>query len=64
MMRADVAEVHHYIDYQSIVYYSALEERRRPKSLDEVDPKLWRPTRSWHSLRERERLAGGGGRGV
>ena len=34
------------IDYQDIYYYSAPKAGDGPKSLDEVDPELLRPTRS------------------
>ena len=48
------------IDYQAIIYYSAPEaERRRPKSLDEVDPELLRTYEKLGiPLREQELLAG------
>jgi Fe-S cluster assembly protein SufB len=37
------------IDYQDSYYYAAPKEKVGPKSLDEVDPESWRPTRSWAS---------------
>jgi Fe-S cluster assembly protein SufB len=48
------------IDYQKICYYSAPKKRgERPKSLDEVDPKLLETYEKLGiPLRERERLAG------
>jgi len=55
------AHVHHPpIDYQDIVYYSAPRSSQdRPKSLDEVDPKLLETfDRLGIPLREREALAG------
>jgi Fe-S cluster assembly protein SufB len=54
------ANVHHPpIDYQSIVYYSAPKQKKVPKSLDEVDPKLLETYEKLGiPLREREKLAG------
>ena len=55
------ANVHHPpIDYQSIVYYSAPKQKKdRPKSLDEVDPRLLETYEKLGiPLREREKLAG------
>jgi len=47
------------IDYQSIVYYSAPKQKKGPKSLDEVDPKLLETYEKLGiPLREREKLAG------
>jgi Fe-S cluster assembly protein SufB len=47
------------IDYQSIVYYSAPRQKKGPKSLDEVDPKLLETYEKLGiPLREREKLAG------
>jgi Fe-S cluster assembly protein SufB len=47
------------IDYQEIVYYSAPRTTGRPKSLEEVDPKLLETYEKLGiPLRERERLAG------
>ncbi len=55
------ANIHHPpIDYQSIVYYSSPRQKKdRPKSLDEVDPKLLETYEKLGiPLRERELLAG------
>lgn len=47
------------IDYQAISYYSAPKLKNRPKSLDEVDPKLLQTYEKLGiPLREREMLAG------
>jgi Fe-S cluster assembly protein SufB len=47
------------IDYQAIVYYSAPKQRKGPKSLDEVDPKLLETYEKLGvPLHERARLAG------
>ncbi len=47
------------IDFQSIYYYSAPKQKNRPKSLDEVDPKLLETfDKLGVPLHERERLAG------
>src|SRR5208283_1085549 len=48
------------IDYQSIVYYSAPKSNKdRPKSLDEIDPKLLEMyNKLGIPLQEQERLAG------
>jgi Fe-S cluster assembly protein SufB len=47
------------IDYQSIVYYSAPKQKKGPKSLDEVDPKLLETYEKLGvPLHERARLAG------
>ncbi len=47
------------IDYQAISYYSAPTQKNRPKSLDEVDPKLLETYEKLGiPLRERELLAG------
>jgi Fe-S cluster assembly protein SufB len=47
------------IDYQAIVYYSAPKQKKGPKSLDEVDPKLLETYEKLGiPLREREKLAG------
>ncbi len=40
---------HEPIDYQAISYYAAPKAKDAPKSLDEVDPKLLAPTKSWAS---------------
>ena len=64
--RADWANVKYPpIDYQNISYYSAPKQKKELKSLDEVDPKFLRRTRSW-AFRCRAEAAGrrGGGRGV
>ena len=37
------------IDYQDIIYYSAPKKKVTLNSLDEVDPEILRPTRSWGS---------------
>ncbi len=54
------ANVHHAaIDYQSIVYYSAPKQKKGPKSLDEVDPKLLETYEKLGvPLHERAKLAG------
>jgi len=54
------AKVHYpEIDYQKIRYYSAPKEKKRPKSLDEVDPELLRTyERLGIPLSEQEKLAG------
>jgi Fe-S cluster assembly protein SufB len=55
------ANVHHPpIDYQDIIYYSAPKsQKKRPKSLDEVDPELLRVYEKLGvPLKEREMLAG------
>jgi Fe-S cluster assembly protein SufB len=47
------------IDYQSIVYYSAPKQKKGPKSLDEVDPKLLETYEKLGvPLHERAKLAG------
>ena len=47
------------IDYQAIRYYAAPKQKERPKSLDEVDPKLLETYEKLGiPLREQERLAG------
>jgi Fe-S cluster assembly protein SufB len=47
------------IDYQSIVYYAAPKMKRRPKSLEEVDPEILRTYEKLGiPLREQEVLAG------
>jgi Fe-S cluster assembly protein SufB len=47
------------IDYQSIHYYAAPKQRKQPKSLDEVDPKLLETFEKLGiPLEERKRLAG------
>jgi Fe-S cluster assembly protein SufB len=47
------------IDYQNIIYYSAPRPRKRPESLDEVDPEVMRTfERLGIPLEERKRLAG------
>ncbi len=47
------------IDYQAIHYYAAPKQRKQPKSLDEVDPKLLETfERLGIPLEERKRLAG------
>ena len=47
------------IDYQKIVYYSAPKQKKGPKSLDEIDPKLLETYEKLGiPLREREKLAG------
>ena len=47
------------IDYQSIRYYSAPKQDKKPKSLDEVDPELLRTfERLGISLQEQKRLTG------
>ncbi len=47
------------IDYQAIRYYAAPKQKDRPKSLDEVDPKLLETYEKLGiPLREQERLAG------
>jgi len=47
------------IDFQSIYYYSAPKQKERPKSLDEVDPKLLETfDKLGVPLHERARLAG------
>jgi len=47
------------IDYQSIVYYSAPRQKKRPQSLDEVDPELLRTYEKLGiPLKEQEILAG------
>ncbi|HWO99420.1 MAG TPA: Fe-S cluster assembly protein SufB [Methylococcus sp.] len=47
------------IDYQAISYYSAPKVRERPKSLDEIDPKLLETySKLGIPLYEQERLAG------
>jgi len=47
------------IDYQAIVYYSAPKQKKGPKSLDEVDPKLLETYEKLGvPLHERARLAG------
>lgn len=47
------------IDYQAISYYAAPKSQKRPKSLDEVDPKLLETyAKLGIPLHERERLAG------
>jgi Fe-S cluster assembly protein SufB len=54
------ANVHYApIDYQSIVYYSAPKQKKGPKSLDEVDPKLLETYEKLGvPLHERAKLAG------
>jgi Fe-S cluster assembly protein SufB len=47
------------IDYQDIIYYSAPRPRKRPESLDEVDPEVMRTfERLGIPLEERKRLTG------
>jgi len=47
------------IDYQDMIYYSAPKQKKRPKSLDEVDPELLRTYEKLGiSLQEQERLTG------
>ncbi len=47
------------IDYQDIVYYSAPKQKKRPNSLDEVDPELLKTYEKLGiPLEERARLAG------
>jgi Fe-S cluster assembly protein SufB len=47
------------IDYQKIIYYSAPKSKKKPKSLEEVDPEILETYEKLGiPLRERERLAG------
>jgi Fe-S cluster assembly protein SufB len=51
------------VDYQAISYYSAPKETPEKKSLDEVDPCCWPPTRSWAFPIDRAEAPGRRGRG-